>query len=340
MYEAHSEQTVSRPPRSLEGEQSDPLQASTPLAFHHVLFPMGFPLHIRSNDAAVIRAAEDSWARFRQRYAMRPIEIRFVVSDVISRRRPAIPTFRAQSNLLTLISDSQNFGCCDLSTGFGFACVTKALTTHREYLRNHFLESMVYVLLDTQHLVAIHAACVEFQGHGVLFVGDSGAGKSSLAYACARRGWAYLSDDAASLILHKAGRLAVGNPQTLRFRPSALPLFPEIKGRQALRHGKPTIEVKTERLRHVKVVYESTIDYIVFLNRPGFEGGPATLLPMARQEVFKRLSKNPWPYELAVHERRSLAIERLLSAPAFELAYCDFGAAVDLLERTISGAKS
>jgi hypothetical protein len=61
---------------------------------------------------------------------------------------------------------------------------------------------------------------------------------------------------------------------------------------------------------------------------------------VARQEVFKRLSKNSWPYELDMHERRSHAIERLLSAPAFELAYGDFGAAVDLLESTIGGERS
>jgi hypothetical protein len=320
-------------------EEEDPLKASIPLAFHHVLFPFGFPTHIKSNDPAVIRAAETSWGAFKQSFGLPPIEVRFVVSEIASRRRPPVPSFRAQANLLTLVADADNFGCCDLAAGFGFACLTKAATTHRDYIRHHFLEAMVYTLLDTQHTVAIHAACVEFNGHGLLLVGDSGAGKSSLAYACTRRGWSYLCDDASSLLLHKKGRKVVGDPQTLRFRPSALPLFPEIKGRTTLRRGKPTIEIRTEKLRNLKVAYESTVDYIVFLKRGELNASAPTLLPVGHQDTFTRLSKNPWPPELAINEQRSQAVERLLSAEALELAYWDFNPAIDLLENFVRGGK-
>ena len=99
---------------------------------------------------------------------------------------------------------------------------------------------MVYSLLDTQHLLKCHAACVAKNGHGVLFVGGSGAGKSSLAYACARRGWTYISDDGASLVRRRPGRQVLGNPQNFHFRPDARSCFPELRGRLKLRDGKPT----------------------------------------------------------------------------------------------------
>ncbi len=321
----------------------DPLEASIHLGFHHTLYPFGFPVSIKSNDQAVIRAAETSWGAFKANFNLPPVDVRVIVSAISTRRRPPVPTFRAQANLLTLVADVNNFGCCDLAAGFGFACLTKAATTHSDYLRQHFLEAMVYTLLDTQHTIAIHAACVEFEKHGVLFVGDSGAGKSSLAYACARRGWSYVCDDASSLILHKTGRRVVGNPRTLRLRPSALPLFPEIKGRSLVRNGKPTIEIKTENLPQIRVAHESTVDFILFLKRaelPGaYPSSYPSVVPITRQETFLRLMKNPWPPELSIHEPRTQALERVLDAPAYELAYWDFDPAIQLLENLVRGEK-
>lgn len=320
-------------------DPADPLKSSVPLGFHHTLYPFGFPASIKSNDQAVIRSAETSWGAFKSNFKLPPIDVRVIVSAISTRRRPPVPTFRAQANLLALVADANNFGCCDLAAGFGFACLTKAATTHSDYLRQYFLEAMVYILLDTQHTVAIHAACVEFEKHGVLFVGDSGAGKSSLAYACTRRGWSYVCDDASSLILRKTGRRVVGNPRTLRLRPSALPLFPEIKGRSLVRNGKPTIEIQTETLRHIRVAQESTVDFILFLKRAETHGAYPSLAAITRQDTFTRLMNNPWPPELSIHEQRTQALERVLDAPAYELTYWDFDPAIQLLERLVRGEK-
>jgi HPr Serine kinase C-terminal domain len=318
----------------------DPLLAYTPLPYHHVLYPLGFPLLVKSNDSAVIRAAEISWGAFAPRSHEMPIELRFIVSEIPSRRRPPVPTFRAQANLLTLIADAHNYGCCDLGGGFGFACVTKATTTNRDYLRYHFLEAMASALLDTQYILAIHAACVGIDGHGVLLVGDSGAGKSSFAYASARRGWTYISDDGTALVLHKSGRYVLGNPQSLRLRPSASALFPEIKGTGNLRNGKPTIEIRTETRHRVTTAYECTVDYIIFLNRQDSEPDPVSLKPLPQGEARRRLSTTRWPEELSINEDRFAAIERLLNAKAFQLTYKSFEPALELVEATVRGGNS
>jgi len=313
----------------------DPLHAAIPFPFQHVLFPHGFPVLIKSNDSSVIRAAEISWGAFKRRFGVPPLEVRFLISEATSRRRPPVPVFRAQSNLLTMVADAHNFGCCDLAAGFGFACLTKAATAHKNYLRYHFLDAMVYTLLDTQHLVALHAACVEMNGHGVLLVGDSGAGKSSLSYACTHRGWTYISDDSVSLILRRTGRTVVGNPQTIRFRPSAWSLFPELKGRPELRNGKPTVEIGTEHLRHIQTAYECSVDYIVFLNRQEAQLERAHLEPVPGEEAIRRLSGTPFPPELAVQEDRLAAVQRLLDAETYELTYQQFDSAIDLLEQLV-----
>jgi hypothetical protein len=319
---------------SVPSYAGDPLGASGPLPYHHVLFPRGFPVQIKTNDSGIIRAAEQSWASFPQRFREAPLHVRLIVSDSPTRRRPPIPVFRAQMNLFTLVADSQNFACCDLASGFGFVCLTKAAMADRNYLRYHFLEGVVYALLETQHLVTVHAACVVKDGHGVLFVGDSGAGKSSLAYACARRGWIYVSDDGTSLVRRRPGRQVLGNPQHFRFRPSARTLFPELRGRMKLRNGKPTVEVRTETL-HIQTACECSIDYVVFLERRAQPDGRARLVPLSEKESLPNLFNNPWPPELPIHQDRLAAVERLLKARLFRLDYLELDAAIDLLEETI-----
>jgi hypothetical protein len=311
---------------------ADPLHASAPLPFHHVLFPYGFPVHVRANHNGVLRAAETCWGSYRRVYPAPPLELRFFVSEASPSRIPPPPVFRAQANLLTLVADANHYGCCDLAAGFGFAQVTATAVNHPDYLRYHFLESMAYSLLDTRHLVAIHAACIGRRGHGILLAGESGAGKSSLAYACARRGWTYIADDASSVVLRKQGRTVVGNPRAFRFRPEVTALFPELKGAVHARNGKPTIEVETRRLPHVKVAYEYTVDHIVFLNRYTGDEGLPRLTPISARACLKRLFQNPWPSELAINQERDAAIERLLTAPAYELRYQEFDAAIDLLD--------
>lgn len=314
----------------------DPLGALTPLPHHHVLFPFGFPVQIKTNELAIIRAAEQSWAAFPQRFRETPLQVRVLVSDSSTTRRPPTPIVRAQANLMTMVADAHNFACCDLANGFCFIHLSKSAVVNRDYLRYHFLEGTVYALQDTQHVVSVHAACVVKDGHGVLFVGDSGAGKSSLAYACARRGWTYVSDDATRLVRRRPGRQVLGNPQNFRFRPAVTTLFPELRGRVKLRNGKPTVEVRTEGLPHLLTANECTVDYVVFLDRRAQPAGPPLLTPLSEEECLRGLFTSPWPPELPIHQERLAAVERLLKARCFRMAYLEFDAAIDLLEQTVT----
>jgi hypothetical protein len=335
MYAAALKRISSDPPEFPPSHLLDPLGASIPLPHHHVLFPFGFPVHIKTNELAIIRAAEQSWASFSQRFREAPLQIRVVVSDSSTTRRPPTPIVRAQASLMIRVADSQNFACCDLANGFCFINLSKAALLHRDYLRYHFLEGSVYALLDTQHVVSVHASCVVKNGHGVLFIGDSGAGKSSLAYACARRGWTYVADDATCLIRRRPGRQVLGNPQSFRFRPAVSALFPELRGRVKLRNGRPTVEVRTEALSQLVTAQECTVDYLIFLDRRAQADGPPRLISVSEEECLRGLYTSPWPPELSINQERFAAVERLLKAQRFRMNYLEFDPAIDLLEQTI-----
>ena len=318
---------------------NDPLLTRVPLEHDCIVFPYGFPARIRSNSALVIQAAEASWSSYRQIYGAAPIEIRCLVSDSSSPARTEAPVFRSQGHLLTIISDSENFACLDLTASFSFGWVTQATAENTEYFRQCFVDVMIYPLLKVRHLVTLHAACLMFAGKGILLAGNLGAGKSSLAYACARRGWTYVSDDASAFVRNSIRPSVIGHPQKFRFREPVGELFPEFRGLKSTvrTYGKPTIEVRTNSLEQIRTADESPIDYIVFLNRADYESGPAHLHRVEPSDAWDRLRTSIWAIQLPAFDERISALKRVLRTPIFELRYREFDSAIDLLEKLAKG---
>ncbi|HZU24391.1 MAG TPA: hypothetical protein VFA04_02660 [Bryobacteraceae bacterium] len=318
---------------------NDPMLTRTALGYEVVRYPYGFPARIRSNSQVIMEAADVSWGACRQRFDVAPVEIRLLVSDSESPGCREAPFFRSQGHLISIAGDSENFAVLDLRSGFSFGWVTKNTAENTGYLRQCFLDVMVYPLLETRYMATVHAACVNLNGKGVLLAGDSGAGKSSLAYACARRGWTYVSDDTSAFVRAAPRPLVIGQPQKFRFRETAGELFPEFRGRTATvrTYGRPGIEVRTNTLEGLRTADQSTIDYMVFLNRPGYEGGAAELLALSPEAAWQQLRKSLWEVQVPEFEERHEALRRLLAVPAWELRYADLDDAIALLHHLVAG---
>ena len=197
-----------------------------------------------------------------------------------------MPTCRAWQNLLLTIADVENFSVCDLRRGIAFCWLTAAAVANTAYLRYNFLESSALCLLGQTYLVAIHAACVKSNNRGVLLCGDSGAGKSSLSYACALRGWTFIADDASSLVRGRNDLTIVGNPHQIRFREAGATLFPELR-RQRLSPrgtGEFSIELATETVPEISTALSASVDYVVFLNRRDCD--PPGLVPFSKSKAL------------------------------------------------------
>jgi hypothetical protein len=70
-----------------------------------------------------------------------------------------------------------------------------------EDLATYFLGPVMGYVLRQRHVTCLHASAVELQGHGVLFSGDAGYGKSTTAGALALRGIPVLAEDIVPLEL-------------------------------------------------------------------------------------------------------------------------------------------
>jgi len=321
---------------AVETRINDPLLHRAPLPYVGRYYPYGFPVDVASDMREVLDAAHESFGAYAPRFDRPPIRVHILTSEG-SRVRPPAPVLRGQRHLLMWVADRENFSVCDYTQRFGYCCVTRATVADRIFFRWHFVDAVVTTLLELNYFIALHAACVAWEGAGVLLYGESGVGKSTLSYACARRAWTYVSDDASSVVL-EGGRTVIGEPHHFRFRAEAPDLFPELRGHTVGRQldNKPTIEVFTADLP-IRTAPECRLEHIVFLDRrPGIR---ASLARIGREEAVERLQEDMAAFDPALDRRRSEAVEAIAEAPAFELRYSDYEEAVRLMEQIVREGK-
>jgi hypothetical protein len=311
----------------------DPVLARASMPLRDRFYPLGFPVEIETNSEDVLTAAAASWQGFVKLFDTPPVRMKIGVREGRSSECPPTPVCRVQQHLVSNIADGENFAISDLSQAFTTMWLTTAAVAHRNYMRYFFLEGPAQGHISTSHTTAIHAACVELEGTGILLCGDSGAGKSSLAYACALAGWTYITDDGSYLVNNRTDRLVVGNCNLVRFRPSAIDLFSELKGQEVIQRaqvGKPSIELSTSPLRNIASSPTSHINHVVFLNRRNVRRQELVRFPteVAKYSMLQALYGLP-----SVKKIQSGMIDHLLNSGALELRYSDLGWAVDRLAR-------
>jgi hypothetical protein len=319
---------------TLIASAADPLLTNVELPYKSIYFPFGFPARIETNSRRVIKAAQATWGSRQLRFPEPPVLARVLVTQGEETECPPKPVYRAQRNLLTVTASRENYGCCDLVEGFAAAWLNDAVVNEPEYLSYCFLEGMIMSMIESLHLVSMHAACVAWEGSGVLLTGDSGAGKSSLAFACAKRGWTYVSDDCSALVRKLDNRSVIGSPHLIRFRENAADLFPEVRGRRPRirANGDPSIEIRTAEMAGIRTSLDTVVDHVVFLTRGEEYGTRATLVPFPAEEARARLYNDVWPPELESSQEKRECMRRLLTAGTWELRYRDLAPAVDRLE--------
>jgi hypothetical protein len=301
------------------------------LSLGEMFYPLGFPTILRTNSPEILLQAGGLWSIFRKRFDTKPISVDVHLVDAGSAACPPTPVVRLAKPLLINIADANNHSVADLDRVTTQIILSRAAIKHRSYMDYFFLSCAPLCHIAGRYTTPVHAGCVVRNGRGVLLCGDSGAGKSTLSYACARAGWTYVTDDASYMLNNGEDRLMTGNCHQVRFRPSALKLFPELDGLEITPRaaGKPSIELPTDPMPGITRATTAQVDYLVFLNRRA--SGTDQLVSYRRDAARQYLRQVLYGPDESVAMQYA-ALERLLTAEIFELRYSNLDWAVSRLE--------
>jgi hypothetical protein len=304
----------------------DPLFWGTPVQFSETFAPLGSILQVESNHERVMEAARQSFGGYPlpSRTHQPNYHIRLNVDPVHHQSEPwPKPSFRALRNLFHVACGEASFAIADMKSRWAGGFVSADIAEDSSFFRNTFLECLFYVLATHHAYTPVHCAGVALESRGVFICGPSGAGKTSLAYACARAGMQILSDDVMHVRTNPdSDSLTVwGRPWHLRLLPNAVELFPELNGRPA----------------HLRSDYEWYLEIDMAAEFPGqtiTSCPPAALVFLARNQrneirmeainpeaAYERLKLDIFLTEQSVCQRHYGVLRRLVRTHAFLLSY-------------------
>jgi hypothetical protein len=295
---------------------------------------MGYRLQIASNSELVHLVAGRIWSRYPRLADDPAVRLNIAVTPDDAALPRHAPIFRAREHLFSIVADHHNFATADLQLGTGFATFAENISP--DYLRYQFLEPLAYVLIAARYLAFTHAACVALEGCCVLLAGDSGAGKTCLAFACARKGWTFLSGDATAIVRGRSDHRVLGRPFEIRFRETARRLFPELEiyPRVIRPNGKNDIEIDPRDLG-LKCAIKSTASHVVILER-SHRPIPAIAQPLPADEAFRYLGQAICFGDESSRAEQLDSLRELVALPAFRLHFYDLNSAERALRSLVT----
>lgn len=189
------------------------------------------------------------------------------------------------------------------------------------------------VATRSHHLLMLHSAVVERNGHAMLFPASPGDGKSTLCTALVHSGWRLLSDEF-GLVRPEDGRL-LPMPRLIplknesievirRFRPEAY-IGPSFRGTRkgTVAHVRPPVD----SIRRA----QETARPRCFVFPRWIANSPLLLNPIAKSRAFLMVATNAFNYEVLDEGAFRLVGAMIAGCDCYSLSYSDLDEAVAAL---------
>lgn len=310
-----------------------PLGSSAPAAGLETLrfLPMGLACDVQSDSAAILAAARRSLGGFG---APRPgvgaaLTLRLRQLDGGVAGVPVAPSLRRSGRQVEVAAPCGSRLVIDQGAGQARGAISRAVLADAPFFRWHYLELALSFLLEARGFLGVHGAAVAERGRGLLLRAPSGQGKSTLAYAAARRRFQAVAEDV--VWIDTRHRRWWGTPWSFHLLPDARRLFPELAGCAAVRqvNGEEKLPVDLEAVRPGSTAPSAEPGAVVLLERRA--GAPSRLVAAASEAA-----RAAWRRGAARREAEApgyaACVDALLSLPTFHLELGDdLDAALDLL---------
>jgi hypothetical protein len=289
---------------------------------------MGEPLLFQTNSQLLLQAADDAFGRFPRRSGEGPLPLvlRCFVHDgepelerqyAVERPRPI---YRTQGHLFYISAGAGNTLVADMTQGYAFGFLTPQIAGDLAFVRYVFLQGMGFAMLSTaRQCIGVHAACVVKAEMSLILQGSSGAGKSTTAFACARRGYQVLSEDGLLIKVRPGGVRLWGAPWKLHLLPESKRFFPELeKERPRLQlNGEWKLELDLDALMPGSTTIDAPSGLVLFLERGG-AAGATRIEPVPLSEALDEFHL-VWPWSIGWTERMEQGLSDLLEGKTYRL---------------------
>jgi hypothetical protein len=291
-----------RPTVSIPDLYSDPFGEQSAALERERMLVMGCDVEFESNSAELLRLVRTAYAKLPPHgFSARAPELKirlWLTSETAAHRRSEPPPLAmvAGPGFLGGASSSSSFVVLSPVQRTALVVVSPTMLPFPYHTRYELIEFAVFTLAArVQQLVPLHAACVGRNGRGVLLMGESGSGKSTVALLCLLAGFEFLSED--SVFVVPDTLLATGVANFVHVRASSLRWVAQERERVAIRKspvirrrsGARKYELDLRQRRYRLAPGPQKIGSLVFLSAAAAADEPL-LRSLPKSEMLARLT--------------------------------------------------
>jgi hypothetical protein len=294
--------------------------AETPLCEYYSA--AGAVCRLSTNCEHLLEAARGSFLPVETLSGPVDFHLRLWVDDADSARPPwPKPYVRGIDHCVFAGFDSGSSMLADLRARRVIGQFSATMARDTTHWRNVIFPMLLSILAGSVGLVELHASCVARDQHGLVLIGPSRSGKSTLAMALTEAGFRLLSDDRTFCSFNQGKLWAYGLPRPLKLRRDAASWFEEFRDREPTdvqggenvfycepnrRFGRPSFPACEPRA-------------LLFLERqesPGF-----STMQIGRKEVKSSIERDLLAETHAAIQKQEETLETLLALPSWHLRY-------------------
>jgi hypothetical protein len=231
------------------------------------------------------------------------------------------PYLRGLDDLVFVGLDARSSMLADLQRRSVIGRLSPALAGDSRYWRTVIFPMMFSIVAGSIGLVELHASCVAREQQGLVLIGPSRSGKSTLAMAFLEAGFRLLSDDRVFVSLKRSELLAFGLSRPLKLRRDATLWF------QGFSSAKPTDRQDGESVYYFEpsprtgqqAMQPCEPRVVVFLERRAATGFCMT--PMDADDAKRAIEADVMAESPRAMETQRRTIDALLALPCWRLQY-------------------
>jgi hypothetical protein len=217
--------------------------------------------------------------------------------------------------------DSDSSMLVDLSKRRVLGRFSMNMGADRNYWKTVIFPVLMSTVAASVGIVELHCSCVVKNNKGYLLAGPSQSGKSTLAMALARTGFAFLADDRTFCSVRRGGLSAWGVAPSVKLRHEAQIWFEELARQEPteVQDGESILRFDPEGQFGLKRAKFCEPECLIFLDRR--EEPQFCVKKMCPQDAAQRLDQELMAEPPDLIEKQRRVIDRLVTIPCWQLQY-------------------